>query len=329
MRLPWQISALMYIGAFGGTLLIVYCLQISLSPLPITVDSARYLLSALIQGQFATIAIIVTLTLIAMQLLVPQYSSNTVSSIKYYFDLWILLVIYIIAIAFELLTLRTVPLTDGNQTDILLISITIFLGLFTLVVLGPYLWNTMTLLIPEHFVQVMAYGKIKETRYWKENEVYTLQSIFDITVRAIDNSGFSTYLIGMNVLENYILGPVIHHKNNFRWFGPFSKLICGNVGRCGLSAVKNRDIELANKVIKMLEGLGIRAADGEFRDETDPDDSLDLIDKREDVVQALEGIIKMAYRSDLQEIVERCEVSIAKIRERVPPYFDFNLGHDI
>jgi uncharacterized membrane protein len=60
--------------------------------------SARYMLSALVQSQAAIVAIVVTLTLIAVQLTASAYSPRVIDIFKKNPDMWILLGCYGVSI---------------------------------------------------------------------------------------------------------------------------------------------------------------------------------------------------------------------------------------
>ena len=61
-------------------------------------DSARYMLSALVQSQAAIVAIVITLTLIAVQLTASAYSPRVIDIFKKNPDMWILLGCYGVSI---------------------------------------------------------------------------------------------------------------------------------------------------------------------------------------------------------------------------------------
>jgi len=62
------------------------------------VTSARYMLSALVQSQAAIVAIVITLTLIAVQLTASAYSPRVIDIFKKNPDMWILLGCYGVSI---------------------------------------------------------------------------------------------------------------------------------------------------------------------------------------------------------------------------------------
>jgi len=62
------------------------------------VNSARYMLSAVVQTQPAIVAIVITLTLIAVQLTASVYSPRVIDIFKRIPDMWILLGCYAVSI---------------------------------------------------------------------------------------------------------------------------------------------------------------------------------------------------------------------------------------
>ena len=77
--------------------------------------SARYLLSALVQGQAAIIAVIVTLTLVAVQIIASTYSPRVIDIFKENTVMWRLLVLYGLSIFFGLFVLEMI---DGEYQNL-------------------------------------------------------------------------------------------------------------------------------------------------------------------------------------------------------------------
>jgi uncharacterized membrane protein len=115
------------------------------------VNSARYMLSALVQSQAAIVAIVITLTLIAVQLTASAYSPRVIDIFKKNPDMWILLGCYGVSIFYGLFLLKLVVGEDGDvlsQSAIWSlgplsisfessVSLAYWLGVFTFVVLFP------------------------------------------------------------------------------------------------------------------------------------------------------------------------------------------------
>jgi predicted MFS family arabinose efflux permease len=71
-------------------------------------SSVKYMLSALVQSEAAIVAIVITVTLIAVQLTASAYSPRVIDIFKKNVDMWILLLVYGISIfsGFIVLTRR-------------------------------------------------------------------------------------------------------------------------------------------------------------------------------------------------------------------------------
>lgn len=69
------------------------------------VNSARYMLSALVQSQAAIVAIVITLTLIAVQLTASAYSPRVIDIFKKNPDMWVLLGCYGVSIFYGFIRL--------------------------------------------------------------------------------------------------------------------------------------------------------------------------------------------------------------------------------
>jgi hypothetical protein len=147
---------------------------------PTDANSARYMLSALVQSQAAIVAIVITLTLIAVQLTASAYSPRVINIFKKNPDMWILLGLYGISIFYSLILLRLLKEAEGGvmiqgvswflghmhifirPSDHIspsfewLVSLALWLGIFAFVSLVPYIRNITDLLKPENIINRLA-----------------------------------------------------------------------------------------------------------------------------------------------------------------------------
>jgi uncharacterized membrane protein len=114
-------------------------------------DSARYMLSAMVQSQAAIVAIVITLTLIAVQLTASAYSPRVIDIFKKNPDMWILLGCYGVSIFYGFIILKLVEEVEDeavSQSAIWslgsisisfesCVSMAYWLGAFTFVALFP------------------------------------------------------------------------------------------------------------------------------------------------------------------------------------------------
>jgi hypothetical protein len=111
-------------------------------------DSARYMLSALVQSEAAILGIVITLSLIVMQLAAQSYSIRIADLInKNSHDFIILISIYGLAIFYGLLILKLIG--DFNLKNFeLFINIAYYFGIFAFFALTPYIDNTINMIKP-------------------------------------------------------------------------------------------------------------------------------------------------------------------------------------
>ena len=77
-------------------------LSLNISFADIYPDSARYMLSALVQCEAAIIAVVVSLTLIAIQLAASSWSGRAIDALMKTPEFWLLISLYIFAILYGL-----------------------------------------------------------------------------------------------------------------------------------------------------------------------------------------------------------------------------------
>jgi hypothetical protein len=172
-------------------------------------DSARYMLSAIVQAQAAIIAIVITLTLIAIQLTASAYSPRVIDIFKKNPDMWILLVVYGLSMLYGLIVLKMVWGIGGEvvSQDVVwflgcvpisfeyCVSLVYWLEVFTLVALIPYMRNTIDLLKPENIINRLAI----------ENSI---QPIMDIIHGAVMKYDIATTRAGLKAVTDQMIGSI-------------------------------------------------------------------------------------------------------------------------
>lgn len=90
---PWFFWIAFFLLLISAALFFAYTFQFSFHE-----DNARYLISALIQSQAAIISIVITLTLVAIQITASHYTSRLIDIFKEYPLMWLLLLFFLISI---------------------------------------------------------------------------------------------------------------------------------------------------------------------------------------------------------------------------------------
>jgi len=224
------------------------------------VDSARYMLSALIQSEAAIVALVVTLSLVAVQLAASSYSARVIEVFRRAPDLWILMGIYGIAIFYGLGVLKMIenPLV-GRQSNLEeYIAFSYYLGVFAFVALVPYMWNTLEMLKPSTMINMLA-------------ERITKQSLVSATKEKVEEMTDDKHLISINFggwVEEGPLPPIIDILHRSMMNYDYETL------RIGLRTIKDRINHIFNNetfnteeerkvsiyVFKNLTGVGQLAA---------------------------------------------------------------------
>lgn len=108
-------------------------------------DSARYILSSIIQSQAAIISIVVSLTLIAVQFTAQSYSTRVIEVFKKDPALWAMLGMYSFSIFFNTILLSTITKenTINPEDQVYLFNFSIFLFIGLLITLIPHIRVTM------------------------------------------------------------------------------------------------------------------------------------------------------------------------------------------
>jgi len=156
-------------------------------------DSARYLLSAIAQAQAAVIALVVTLTLIAVQLASQAYSPRVMDLFKKHPFFWLLLLLYVVSILYDVIILGTV---DKEMSYLLehRISFAILLAGLAFFALFPYTFDVMNHLKPENVAANLA-NKVN-SREFKKDDYYFI-SLTHMIKRAIKDDDTITACAGI------------------------------------------------------------------------------------------------------------------------------------
>lgn len=239
-------------------------------------NSARYMLSALVQSQAAIIAIVVSLTLIAVQLTASSYSPRVIDifkSPKKNPHFWILLVFYCFSIIYGLFILKLVEGAEGevvSQSAIwslgnvsisleFCVSFAYWLGAFTFVILFLYMWGIMTLLKPEYIVCRLAV-EITEKNILNVEED-PIQPIMDIVHGSIRKYDFETTRVGLQAVTEQVIKVIDSDKEK-----EIPKRFCEHLARVSRLAISKEDEDSTVEVIKCLAKFGKSTAEKELKD---------------------------------------------------------------
>jgi len=225
------------------------------------VNSARYMLSALVQSQAAIVAIVITLTLIAVQLTASAYSPRVIRIFRNNPDMWLLLGCYGVSIFYGFIVLKLVEGAEGEAVSQSVIwtlgfvsisfefcvSMAYWLGAFTFVALFPYMWNIIGLLKSENIIKRLAIeisrGKILNS---KEDPI---QPILDIIHGSIMKYDLETTRVGLEGVTDWAIEGI---NSDDKRHQEASADFCHHLRRVGYLAARIGDEEPIVDVIRNL-----------------------------------------------------------------------------
>jgi hypothetical protein len=241
------------------------------------------MLSALVQSQAAIVAIVITLTLIAVQLTASAYSPQVIDIFKKNSDMWLLLGCYGVSIYYGFIVLKLVEGAEGeavSQSAIwalgrfsisfeFCVSMAYWLGAFTFVALFPYMLNIIGLLKSENIIkrlavevtrgnflkaigsEVVVQKKGRVTIY--RHRVDPIQPIVDIIKGSIMKYDFATTRVGLGELTDQMI-ELIESKEGDEFFNSMvSDRFCEHLEYVSKVAIGIMDADTTLEVIMNLE----------------------------------------------------------------------------
>jgi hypothetical protein len=218
----------------------------------IDVESARSLLSTLVQCQAAIISIVISLTLVALQVIASKYTFRVIEIFKKSLDIWILLILYIIGISFGCILLISIYSTGCGKVITTLnpwISFTLFYGIFTFVAIIPFMLNIIEFFKTKNMISLL---RLNEKSVANSNEINDekINSLCDIIHSSIMNYDISTTREGLEAITGLICERIGTEKQNFD-----SLKYCTILAQFGRLALSKSDEESVSEVLDGFEKI--------------------------------------------------------------------------
>jgi len=258
------------------------------------------MLSALVQSQAAIVAIVITLTLIAVQLTASAYSPRVIDIFKKNPDMWILLGCYGVSIFYGFLVLKLVEGAEGEFVSCVSIwfefyvSLAYWLGAFTFVALFPYMLNIIRLLKPESIIKRLAIEITKDKIINSEED--PIQPIMDIIHGSIMKYDLETTRVGLKKVTEQVI-EIIDLNDEEK----ILKSFCGHLERVIRLAIRKEDEESTIEVVKNLENFGKAVAERELEKATSQ------------AVKSLEVVGRAFAEKDFGDATREVVVSLGEI----------------
>lgn len=237
------------------------------------IDNTRYLLSAIAQFQAAIIAIVITVSLVAVQLAASTYSARVANIFKTNPDFWLLLILYTGSILYDCLILMIL----SREISTFYIFISYWLCASAILALFPYVLSMINILNPEVIMRkLLDYidyksrstkkeGYLAGSRplvYYQYPERDPFQPVIDIVRGAFIKGDYETAKIGLRMMTTKVIEIInscnvekykfiTGKQNPYNPYKDFSEHYCGLLGELG-EFFAERDEELTLLIILSL-----------------------------------------------------------------------------
>ncbi len=243
------------------------------------VDSARYMLSALVQSEAAIVALVVTLSLVAVQLAAQSYSARVIEVFRRTPDLWILMGIYGVAIFYGLGVLKLIERANPQVNSLSnlegQVAFSYYLGVFAFVALVPYIWNTLEMLKPSTVINILAERITKESildaideKQEKSDKGNPILPIVDIIRTSIRNFDYETLIYGLKVVEDRFQYILKNEKFENVEKDKIAVLFITILNRIGRLTANREDEDSTMAIAEILSKVGKQSVEQEFGNAT-------------------------------------------------------------
>ncbi len=265
---PWVSRSLVYLLLLCVWIIIWYTIFSLISLFSTEATSARYPLSTLVQTQAAIVAIIVSLTLVAVQVTASTYSPRVIDIFKHNPDMWLLLGFYCVSMSYGLILLKQINAMGGTflaPPMAIFVSIAYWLGTYTLIIIFPYMRNILSILKPEEIIKQLTKEITKDKLAKSDNAAENpILSVMDIVYGAIKNYDTETARSGLQSLTDKITGLIDAATPK-----EIIDLFCRSLNSAGRLTIRNDDDISTAEVITCLGELGTSTAVNKLKGTTD------------------------------------------------------------
>ncbi|HSD56822.1 MAG TPA: DUF2254 family protein [Methanotrichaceae archaeon] len=224
-------------------------------------DTARYLLNTLVSSEAGIFAIVVTLSLIAVQLAASSYSARVIDLFMKTPDPWMLMLIYIAAMVYSLGVLKLVDEESVSRLEIY-ISLSYYMGIFAFTALILFIWNTFDLLQPFTIIDRLSERITKQhilsllSRQSPFNND-PVQPIIDIVLGSWGKYDYETMGYGLRAISSRADCVLRDYYSRPAEKAQVADHISGHFFKVGTLALNRKDDDFAGNVFLSLNSVGL------------------------------------------------------------------------
>lgn len=320
ISLPLRLKV--YFGVFIIFIVISSVLLYIFSPIfaYAQLDSTRFTLTALVESEATVIAIVITLSLVVIQLTASSYSTRVIDIFKESPAIWIVVGTYITAIVYGLTVLKFLDFisASGNPNFETAVWIAYFLGIFAFGALIPYLLDALEIMksstVINRFAEritsdtilsgVSEYEKIvgKTASSLNYSYLYSdilrpvveidgdpIQPIIDIIHASMMKYDFETMRYGLKVIENYMMG-LLENSEFKKDDEIIAKHIFTHLERVGKLAASREDEDSVLEVVITIFMIGNLAVKQEIENTAG------------EAVNSIKNIGRLAIKREMEDV---------------------------
>lgn len=219
-------------------------------------------INLLVQCETAIIAIVITLSLVAVQLAAQSYSTRVIEIFKKSNSFRAIIALYISTIIIGVVTLIS---ADNGISEIIirkLLLVDYCLGIVAFISLIPFIWATFNLLKPTTILEELSKDIKKEKildhiTNKKENED-PIQPIIDILHSSCIKNDYDSFEKGLNIIHDDFIAKIVNNdKLNQE---KIINYVLDHYKSIGMVALANNDEKYIDHVIAALYLVGMNSA---------------------------------------------------------------------
>jgi len=226
-----------------------------------SLDSSRYLLSAMAQALAAILAIVVGFSFVAFQLSAKLGGPRVFDLVLKGRAFWCLLIIYGFSILYDLVLLRM--LTEETVEFLVnWLNISVFLCVISFIFLFPYAYVTIDQLKPERIIQGIVKIKNDDVESLKRDTILPIVDILNKAIRANDPH---TLKVGLEALDKLNLDRIdssIDSKDKLE----IAKYYTGKISRSAEIALIENDELAVIELTEYLKIIGLKSIESRWNE---------------------------------------------------------------
>lgn len=253
-----------YLFLLASIIIIFHFIFYNLGLLHSDPESARSMLSTLVQSEAAIFAIVITLSLVAVQFAASTYSARVVDIFKDDPEFNILSLFYIIIMIYSLAVLKLTPNDNIASLEYYLLF-SYYLGIFAFIALIPYTQNTLELLKPSVIIKKLA-QRITKQNFGEKFQYNPILPVNDMVLSSWKRYDYDTVNQGLDAIgdrANIFLNDVtLTGKEKFELIN----ICCYHFFEMGMLAISKKDDYFVQRIMINLRIIAVDVMEHDILD---------------------------------------------------------------